>query len=259
LYIVETLKRIDPFYGKIALTIGNFEGYHLGHVEVIRILKEEAKRNKLFPAVISFKQHPMKVIKGREPGRLWTPGDKLIQFIKEEIALFIYLDFSKEFASTSPLIFLKILQATLNPKILCLGESFRFGKDNLGEIKLVKECEKKYGYNLIPVKEVIYHGLPISSTRLRKAIKHGDFEQTNQMLGRPYSVYLIKDFRKDGVLKPFIENMALPCEGYYKGKLKEIDKKPDADVKFLIKNGFFYHDNLGFMLKDTLYKFCFTV
>jgi len=258
LYIVESLKRVDAFYGNIALTIGNFEGYHLGHASVVNLLVEEAKKRRLFPAVMSFKQHPLKVLKGREPSKLWASSEKIKCFLKQGIVLFIYLNFNRELADTPAHKFLKMLHGNLNPKILCLGESFRFGKENLGGIELVEKQGKNYGYDLLTVKEVIYQGAPVSSTRIRKTVKEGNIEQANQMLGRPYSIYLKKYNKRDGFMRPFIENITLPGKGQFKGFLKGEDRKLIPEVIFEIRDGFFYSDKLNFGTEDILYNFCFT-
>jgi len=131
--IVEKLKKIAILHNSgLALTIGNFEGYHIGHRSIIKTLKIEANKRNLSTCVITFKNHPLKLLKGVEPERLWAKCDKLITFYREGIDLLVYLNFSREFAYQEPGNFLNILKETLNPSLICLGETFKFGRKNKG-------------------------------------------------------------------------------------------------------------------------------
>ena len=73
MYISERIKRVDRFYGKIGLTIGNFEGHHRGHVEILGSLVKESRKRGLYSAVITFKEHPLKILGGVDPEKLWAP------------------------------------------------------------------------------------------------------------------------------------------------------------------------------------------
>ena len=101
MYINELIKKVDGFYGKIGLTIGNFEGHHRGHAEILGSLVNESRKRGLYSAVITFKEHPLKILRGVDPEKLWTPCEKIVSFKKAGIDLLFYIDFTKNISSTS--------------------------------------------------------------------------------------------------------------------------------------------------------------
>lgn len=223
MYIIESIKRVDDFFDRIGLTIGNFEGFHRGHLKILNTLISESKRRGLFPSVLTFREHPLKVLKGEEPEKLQAPGDKIEELRREGIEFLIYIDFTKEFAGTEPFDFLLELRKTLSPKLYCLGKGFRFGKGNTGDISLIKKNALLLNYDVTLVDEVNLYGSPISSTRIRKAIISGQMELVTELLGRRYSVYLITDsLKRPRVLHPFIPNTALPKNGSFSGEMESL-------------------------------------
>lgn len=217
-HIIERIEKLEPFYKRIGLSIGNFEGFHRGHTKIIQSLLHESKKKGLFSAVLTFKQHPMKVLNGGEPERLWAPADKLESFVKAGIDLLIYIDFSREFSSLSPLEFIRMLKVRFAPRIFCLGANFRFGQNNEGDIAFLKRVSHSHGFTIISVAEQLHKGAPVSSTRIRRAVKDGRMKLASDMLGRNYAIDLRLAF--DGkTLSPFVPNTALPDRGAYCGEL----------------------------------------
>jgi riboflavin kinase/FMN adenylyltransferase len=256
LLIIERIKRIEPYSGKIGLTIGNFDGFHLGHKKIVKTLVHECKKRGLFSALITFKQHPLKVIGGEEPDKIGVIIEKLLWFLQQGIDLLLYIDFSKKLAATLPSDFLNILHKQLEPKLYCLGRGFRFGKDNRGDIELMGGYASELGYQLISIEDVTLHGEAVSSTRIREAIKKGDFKLVTELLGRRYSVYLEADHSSGETLKSFISDMALPDNGRYKGEL--VNLRTHKKVKEILTVEGRHMKPRKFKVKgSTLYKYIF--
>lgn len=217
MYIVESIKNVDEFYGNVGITIGNFEGFHRGHQKIITALKEGCKKRRLKPAVLTFKTHPLRIIKGFEPEKLWSQNDKIKAFSEEGIKFLISINFTRSFADISAENFIKMLVSSVNPALICLGEEFRFGRGNSGSVDMVEEYSEVFNYEFIRVQDALFDGEPISSTRIREAVKSGNIRWASIMLGRNYSFYFkISDSR---FFEPFIENQALPYRGRFEGML----------------------------------------
>ncbi len=233
MYIIESFKCPSEYYGRIGLTIGNFEGFHLGHAKILNYLKGESDKHDLFSAVMTFKNHPLEVLRGFSPKRLWARCDKIKTFCDIGINLLIYLNFDKSFASMEPEIFLEILVKSFKPRFICLGESFRFGKDNKGDLNYIKKVSKIYEFELISVKEYVIDGVKVSSTLIRDMIKNGDIHNANRFLGKNYQIYLR---RTSGITNLMVENMAIPHSGLYKGELFDLNSKEYYDSEIKISN-----------------------
>ena len=257
MYILERVRRVDPFYGKTGLTIGNFEGFHRGHREIIRTLASRSRRNGLYVGAITFKEHPLKVIRGFEPERLTLPHEKLTLLREAEIDLLFYLEFSSGFADITPEEFLLMLYEHVAPRLLCLGRSFRFGRENRGDIEFLQKNAPTYGFEVLVVEDVLHDGEPVSSTRIRAAVERGDFALANAMLGRPYHLYATA-LPGELLLKPLCENCAFPITGVYEGELCSVES--DERRKVIIERA---HE--GFNVTrgrlpeaDCLYRLSFT-
>jgi hypothetical protein len=252
------IKRIDRFYGRSAVTIGNFEGFHLGHQKILKTLVDEAARRGLYSVVLTFTEHPLKVLKGREPEKLNLLSDKVFQFRQRGIDLVIFVDFTKEFARTEPLMFIRILYDALAPKLICVGKGFRFGRRNKGNVELLKRLSDKYGYEVISVEDALYMGIPISSTRIRDAIKSGDIEGASRMLGRNYYIFLYSDSSNPSTLTPFINNVAVPGRGNYRGELVNVTTgKREQSILYVSESGFEI-GGVQDLDKGNLYRFDFS-
>ncbi len=257
MYISERIKRVDRFYGKIGLTIGNFEGHHRGHAEILGSLVNESRKRGLYSAVITFKEHPLKILGGVDPEKLWAPCEKIYSFKKAGIDLLLNIDFTKNISSTLPSDFLHDLDVTLKPKLYCLGSSFRFGKDNRGDVKLIEQLSGKFQFDLVPVDDVLFHDSAVSSTRIRQAVKSGNIELAGELLGRKYFVHLIGKPEDPFTLEPFISNYALPGKGLFSGKLVCLKTNESSMENLKIKGNCFQSENMKRYRAGYLYKYYF--
>ena len=177
------------FYEKnLNLTIGNFDGVHLGHQSVIKKLIHISQSHNLQSALLSFNPHPREFFSTlNEPFNIVTPAFKKILFEKLGLDIYIDFEFDKALASLSPDEFIKnILVEKLSIENIILGADFKFGKDRKGDLLLLKEKSQKYQFNVTVIKPVIEVNSKqkYSSSIIRKHINNGMFEEVTESLGR---------------------------------------------------------------------------
>ena len=173
------------------VTIGSFDGVHLGHACVIQHLKEKAASIDGESVIISFEPHPREVLYPREKkiGILTTLEEKVTILEKYGVDHLIILKFTLEFAQQSYTDFVKkILIDKLKIKGLVVGYDHRFGKDRAGNFENLQELANKYGFFL--EKEVVFEedDVNVSSTKIRNALTVGDITTVNRFLGYLYSI-----------------------------------------------------------------------
>lgn len=239
MYIVERIRKVDPFFGSLGLTIGNFDGFHLGHREILRLLSHECRRRGLYSAVITFKEHPLKLIRGEAPKYLGPRAEKIRWFQKLGVDILFFIEFDLSIAGTKPLGFLEDLQKALDPRLYCLGRSFRFGKDNGGDIELIRKQKTELRYEIVCVDDVKIDGEAVSSTRIRKAVSEGNIQMANRLLGRQYTVWLERDDTQAGTLLSFLPDAALPFKGSYEGEMLDMKTKENAETVVSISGRLF--------------------
>jgi len=178
-----------------ALTIGNFDGVHLGHQALLAQVREAATRLKLDAAVMTFEPHPREFftqLAGTPelaPKRIANLRDKLQSLANAGIDRVIVEHFSSNFAALSPQEFIeKILLQGLHVRWLLVGEDFCFGARRAGNIDTLFEAGKKYGFEVHTMPNVNNAGVRISSSAIRAALAEADFPYARQLLGHSYSM-----------------------------------------------------------------------
>src|SRR5688572_8338643 len=175
-----------PVFRNAVVTIGTFDGVHLGHRQIINKLKEEAAAVNGESIIITFHPHPRKVVSST------ILGIRLINTMEEKIGLLASLDvdhlvivpFTDAFANQSAEDYVKnFLADKFHPHTVIIGYDHRFGKDRLGDYKLLEKMAPELGYRLKEIPRHILDEIAISSTNIREAILHGDFEIANKLLG----------------------------------------------------------------------------
>lgn len=172
------------------VTIGNFDGVHLGHQQLIENVVREARYFGVPSVVYTFHPHPVKVLHPEKPTyRMFDLKDQQEQFENRGIEYVIIEEFTKTFSQVSPGDFLdKYIVEKLHPKTLVVGHDFSFGADRAGNIPfLEKYCAEK-GIRLIIIPPFQFEGSVVSSTRIREELKKGQVEKANELLGRTYYV-----------------------------------------------------------------------
>ena len=166
----------------IALALGTFDGFHIGHKKVI----ENAVASNKTPKVLLFNEHPQKVLKKKSPGELITETDK-IKLLGEWGVEPIVINFSDIMTLAYEEFFYEIIVKKIGASVLSCGFNYHFGAKALGNTENLKTLCEKENIELLVSAPVEYKGEPVSSTRIRNAIRNGDIEDANNMLGREFS------------------------------------------------------------------------
>ena len=172
----------------LCLTIGNFDGFHNGHQEILKTLKKISIDKKLLSAVMSFDPHPRSFFnKDIDNFNIYTKKDKL-NFLKDfGIDIYINFAFDKKLSEYSSNEFIdEILVKKLNIKNLIVGSDFKFGKDREGNVDILNSFSKIYNYeiNLVNAVNIKNKKEKYSSSLIRKDIEDGNFENVSKSLGR---------------------------------------------------------------------------
>jgi riboflavin kinase/FMN adenylyltransferase len=188
--LIRGLNHLEPLHDGCVLTIGNFDGLHLGHQRVISRLSEHGARLKLPTVVMVFEPQPLEYfLADHAPSRLTRLREKVIQFAKLPIDELLVLPFNRTLADYDAEQFIRdILVGKLNIKHLVIGDDFHFGKARRGNFALLQHRGQEYGFAVESTDSFELDGLRISSTLIRDALGEGDLAQAKTLLGRDYSV-----------------------------------------------------------------------
>lgn len=171
-----------------AVTLGKFDGLHLGH----QLLLDQVKsfKNQGYSSVMfSFLYHPCTLFSEKEFELIYNEEEKLAKVKKSGLDVLISYPFTEDTRSIEPEDFIKeILIDKLDAKVIVVGNDFRFGRQRRGDIQLLKQYEKTYGYKLIACEKRKNKDYVISSSVIRRELKEGNIEAANAMLGQPYSI-----------------------------------------------------------------------
>ena len=180
---------IQPIPASV-VTIGNFDGIHLGHQHVLEQLHAAARLHNLPSTVIIFEPQPIEFFApGKAPKRLSRFREKLAYLKSKQIDNLLCLKFNHHLAELCAQDFVKkILVSRLNTRHLVIGDDFRFGKNRSGDFKFLQDCGQKYGFAVERSDTLLIEGHRVSSTRIRESIQEDDFEQASRLLGRPYTL-----------------------------------------------------------------------
>ncbi|MFI3189378.1 riboflavin biosynthesis protein RibF [Crenothrix sp. D3] len=189
--LIRGLSRLKPFPQGCVLTIGNFDGLHLGHRAIIEKLAERGKTLDLPVVVMIFEPQPLEYfLANNVPPRLMRLREKVMQFNKLPVDYLLIVNFNRQFANCDAEQFINdILLEKLNVKHLVIGDDFHFGKARCGNFALLKEQGKRHGFTVENTLSCYADGLRISSTLIRDALSVGDLTQVEHLLGHSYSIF----------------------------------------------------------------------
>ncbi|MCZ6798547.1 MAG: bifunctional riboflavin kinase/FAD synthetase [Gammaproteobacteria bacterium] len=172
------------------VTIGNFDGIHLGHQHVLEQLKSAAVERQLSSIVIIFEPQPIEYFApDKAPKRLARFREKLDYLKSKQIDYLLCLKFDRALAELYAEDFVKsILINRLNTQHLVIGDDFRFGKNRSGNFQFLLDAGRKFGFSVQNTDTLLIDGARVSSTRIRDCIQSDDFNQAAKLLGRPYTL-----------------------------------------------------------------------
>ena len=176
----------------LCITIGNFDGLHIGHQFVINKLIEEAKKSNLQSAVMSFTPHPREFFsQSKKVFNINTKNEKLNILKSIGIDIYIDFDFNDELANLLAKDFIKkIIIEKLNVEKIIIGSDFKFGKNRTGNLETLRELSKSFKFNLVVIDILSTKETKnkFSSSHIRNMIIEGNFIEVSQMLGRNWSL-----------------------------------------------------------------------
>ncbi len=188
--VLEINERALNFKNSV-ITIGSFDGIHLGHRKLMEITKDSAAKLNSVSVVLTFHPHPLRVLHPERKIHLITTFEKKVELIEETgIDYLIYIKFTPEFANMPPEDFIKnIIAKKLNPVKMIVGHDFGFGAKKSGGIPLLEKLSDEMGFGLEVVEPVVIDGEIVSSTLIRRLVAAGRVCAANRFLGRYYSVH----------------------------------------------------------------------
>jgi riboflavin kinase / FMN adenylyltransferase len=206
------------------VTIGVFDGVHLGHKHLLFKLKELAGQQSLCTIALTFHTHPQEILApSSQPPFLTDAAEKAELLKKEGVSGVIVLTFTPELSRLSAREFIDLLRSKLRMKGLVIGPDFAMGRHGEGNIPALKKLGRELGFSVTVIPPVKMNGEIISSTVIRKAMADGDMEKVRLLMGRPFSLrgkVIHGQGRGSGLGFPtvnlsVVEGQALPPDGVY--------------------------------------------
>jgi riboflavin kinase/FMN adenylyltransferase len=171
------------------ITVGTFDGVHLGHQRVVEEIVARARQADRRSVLVTFEPHPLEVVNPQAAPKLLTLGRERREILAQsELDAVVFLQFTRELSQTSPEEFVRLLLDRFNLKELVIGYDHGFGKGRTGDAQLLRQLGAKLGFDVDVVAEVDLDERPVSSTLVRRAVAGGDLDRARKLLGRAYSM-----------------------------------------------------------------------
>ena len=180
-----------PFIKNAVITIGTFDGVHLGHQKIIGQLKKEAETIGGQTVIVTFYPHPRKIVhKEQAPLMLLTTlSEKLHLLESYGVDHVVVVPFNKAFAQQTAAEYVEdFLVAKLHPRVVIIGYDHKFGKDRKGDYITLEHYGKLHGFSVIEIPERVLNEVTISSTAIRAAVKAGEVQKALSLMGHPYTL-----------------------------------------------------------------------
>jgi riboflavin kinase/FMN adenylyltransferase len=175
---------------RAVLSVGNFDGLHLGHQKIIRQVIERAQTLQGVAGVITFDPHPLKVLRpGKAPPMVETMNQRMEQFAAMGLEAALVLRFDRALAALSPEEFVHgVLVEELKTAAVLVGQNFHFGHRQEGDVDTLTQLGQRFGFSVEIIDPVVIDGEFVSSTGVRNAIAEGRVVDAARLLGRPFSL-----------------------------------------------------------------------
>jgi riboflavin kinase/FMN adenylyltransferase len=193
---MQVFRRLPPVDQRVpcALTIGNFDGVHLGHRALLDALRRVADRIGVPACVLTFEPHPREYFAAHRPGvvappRIATLRDKLEALEAAGVARTCVVHFNARFAALEPEAFVeRVLVDGLRARFVLIGDDFRFGAQRRGDFALLEALGARHGFGVERMQTLALGGERVSSSAVRAALAQADFGRVERLLGRPYAI-----------------------------------------------------------------------
>lgn len=188
--VYRSLEAVPADFGPSALTIGNFDGVHLGHRRILRRLKEIARDRRWKASVLTFDPHPTRVVAPERAPHLMTSPERRCALMAEEgIDQVLILPFTRELAQLSPEEFVRgLLVDRLGARAVLVGDNFRFGHRHAGNVRVLADLGRRVGFETEIVPAVRCRGRVVSSSGIRELLQAGRVSLAARLLQHPYGL-----------------------------------------------------------------------
>lgn len=212
-----SLESLPVDFGPSAVTIGKFDGVHVGHHRMIDRMLVEAREAGLVPTVLTFDRNPLSLLApGSCPAALISNDQKLELLARCGLMATVMLEFDRAFSEQAPEDFVaNVLVGALNAKLVYVGPDFRFGKGGKGDIALLEELGRRDGFEVRHIQTIEHDGRRVSSTWVRELLAEGRVREAGGLLGRPPSVrgIVVRGARRGRMLGFPTANLTPESEG----------------------------------------------
>jgi riboflavin kinase/FMN adenylyltransferase len=227
--VIKGLEKLNVHFPNPVVTIGNFDGVHLGHQKIFKKVLTSAHGGGT-PIAITFDPHPLKALHPERDLKLLTPLEERIELIKKiGIEVLVCITFTREFSRIEPDDFIrKILVEKLKATRIVVGHNYRFGKMKRGSTELLRRHGRRLGFRVSVVRSMLIGNHSVSSSRIRQLLTWGRVSEASVLLGRAYSIHgrVIRGAgRGSRLLRVPTANIAtyhelVPKEGVYAARVK---------------------------------------
>ena len=198
MYLIRGINNINLFRAKhsevsTVATIGNFDGLHLGHQQILKTMQKEADSDGLWKLIIFTEPHAQEFfseaagLDASKPPRIFPWQEKVRKMKELGVELAFFLKFNNQLRSMTPINFLDKVLLRLNIKKLIIGDDFKFGANREGDFNLLEKWGTENSIKVSNTETFKIEGERVSSTRIRKALTSGQFELASKLLGRPFT------------------------------------------------------------------------
>ena len=188
--VYRSLSEVPGDFGPSVLSIGNFDGVHFGHRRILHRVKEIAAERRWKPSVLTFDPHPTRVVAPERTPPLLTSPERRAALMREEgIEQVLILPFTRELAMLTPEEFVeRLLVKALGARAVLVGDNFHFGHRQAGNVTVLAELGRKFGFETEIVPAVTWRGRVVSSSGIRQLIRAGNVSLAARLLQHAYAL-----------------------------------------------------------------------
>lgn len=240
--VVPGIEALEPGLGRLFVVVGVFDGLHLGHLYLLRYLREAAASRDARPTVITFDHHPDEILTGAAPPLLCDPEERLDLLAAAGVEVTVVQHFDVALRMTSYEAFIRRIAARVELAGFLMTPDSAFGHDRGGTPAAVAELGRAMGYDTVVVPSLDLDGRPVRSAEIRADIAGGDLAGATALLGRPYSVVGQGSERDAGLEISVPMPVALPPAGAYRARIEPatdgdgtagiVEIGPDGGLRF---------------------------